>query len=148
LWDEDSSVSSIWTPGGEYQPRDEPEGGPGTGDPGAGGPPDGYGGEPGTELDEEQVRQALAQLASTPVAAIVADHAIRLHELAVLHLGLSAERPESLGEAALAIDAMAALVDGLGDRLGEAARPLADALAQLRLAFVQVRNERGGQEDA
>ena len=134
-------MSSIWTPGGEYQPQDEPE------PPTAGGGPgdaDRYVDETGAELDEEQVRQALAQLASTPVAAILSDHAIRLHELAVLHLGLSAERIESLAEAGLAIDGMAALVDGLGDRLGDAARPLADALAQLRLAFVQVSEERSG----
>lgn len=132
-------MSSIWTPGGEYEPREEPERRPGGGGPGdAGGMP----GDDGAELDEEQVREALARLAATPVAAILADHAIRLHELAVLHLGLSAERPESLREAALTIDGMAALVDGLGDRLGDAARPLADALAQLRLAFVQVSTER------
>jgi hypothetical protein len=132
-------VSTIWTPGGEYEPHEEPEAGPGgDGPPGSGG----YVDEDGAELDEEQVREALARLASTPVAAILADHAIRLHELAVLHLGLSAERPESLGEAALAIDGMAALIDGLGDRLGDAARPLAEALAQLRLAFVQVSEDR------
>jgi hypothetical protein len=130
-------VSSIWTPGGEYQPRDEPE-------PASGEGTERYVDETGAELDEEQVRQALAQLASTPVSAILADHAIRLHELAVLHLGLSAERPESLDEAALAIDGMAALVEGIGARLGDAHRPLADALAQLRLAFVQVTEERGG----
>lgn len=128
-------MSSIWTPGGEHVPADDPPAGTGAG-PGA--PP------PGAELDEEQVREALAQLAATPVSAILADHAIRLHELAVLHLGLSAERVESLGEAALAIDGMAALVDGLGDRLGDAARPLADALAQLRVAFVQVAEQRPG----
>jgi hypothetical protein len=136
-------VSSIWTPGGEYEPREEPDPRPGSGVPTEGG---GYVDEHGAELDEEQVREALAQLASTPVSAILADHAIRLHELSVLHLGLSAERPESLAEAALAIDGMAALVDGLGDRLGDAARPLADALAQLRLAFVQVSEERSGRE--
>jgi hypothetical protein len=134
-------VSSIWTPGGEYEPRKEPDRGTAGGGPAEG---SGYVDEEGAELDEEQVRQALAQLASTPVAAILADHAIRLHELAVLHLGLSAERSESLGEAALAIDGMAALVDGLGDRLGDASRPLADALAQLRLAFVKVNEERSG----
>jgi len=33
---------------------------------------------------------------------------------------------------------MAAIVEGLGERLGEHARALNDALAQLRLAFVQV----------
>ncbi len=135
-------MSTIWTPGGEYQPHEEPEPQPGAGGDVDGGGP--YVGEDGTELDEEQVREALARLASTPVAAILADHAIRLHELAVLHLGLSAERAESLGEAGLAIDGMAALVDGLGDRLGDAARPLADALSQLRLAFVQVTEERSG----
>ena len=134
-------MSTIWTPGGEYEPKEEP--GPQMGDAGPG-DPGAYVDENGVELDEEQVREALARLASTPVAAILADHAIRLHELAVLHLGLSAERAESLGEAALAIDGMAALVDGLGDRLGDAARPLADALAQLRLAFVQVTQERSG----
>lgn len=133
-------MSSIWTPGGEYEPREEPKTHPG--EPSPGGDPGGYVGEDGTELDEDQVREALARLAATPVAAILADHAIRLHELAVLHLGLSAERPESLGEAALAIDGMAALIDSLGDRLGDAARPLAEALAQLRLAFVQVTQER------
>lgn len=93
-------------------------------------------------MDEAQMRAALAQLASTPVASIVADHAVRLHELAVLHMGLSAERPESLAEAALAIDAMAALVEDLAERLGDATGPLSEALSQLRLAYVQVRDER------
>jgi hypothetical protein len=132
-------VSSIWTPGGEYRPEPEPpepSERPGTGPGGvpADGPLEG-------ELDEAQMREALGRLVATPVGAIVADHAVRLHELAVLHLGLVSERPESLGEAALAIDAMAALVESLGDRLGEGAQPLADALAQLRLAYVTVRGE-------
>jgi hypothetical protein len=129
-------VSSIWTPGGEYTPAEEPErpAGP-AGGPGEAGP------EGDFELDEAQVREALGRLAATPVAAILADHAVRLHELAVLHLGLASERAESLSEAALAIDGMAALVEGLGDRLGDGARPLAEALGQLRLAFVQVRDQ-------
>jgi hypothetical protein len=38
----------------------------------------------------------------------------------------------------LAIDAFGLLVEGLGERLGEAAGPLRDALAQIRLGFVQV----------
>jgi len=38
---------------------------------------------------------------------------------------------------------MAAVVDALGDRLGANAGGLRDALAQIRLAFVQVK---GGQE--
>ena len=42
-------------------------------------------------------------------------------------------------EAALAIDAMSALVEGLGDRLGEHVTPLREALSQLRVAFVQIK---------
>jgi hypothetical protein len=38
----------------------------------------------------------------------------------------------------MAIDAFGLLVEGLGDRLGEAAGPLRDALAQIRLGYVQV----------
>ena len=44
--------------------------------------------------------------------------------------GLAAERPESLGQAAIAIDAMAALVEGLGDRLEPNAAALRQVLSQ------------------
>ena len=56
----------------------------------------------------------------------------------MLHLGIAQERPESLGQAAMAIDAMGALVDGLGDRLAPNTDPLRQAVAQLRLAYVDV----------
>ena len=46
-----------------------------------------------------------------------------------------------LEEARLAIDAMAALVEGLAGRLGRDEATLKDALAQLRLAFVQISRE-------
>lgn len=132
-------MSTIWTPSGEHRPHDET---PPAGD--AAAAPTGVGAGGGPQIDEAELREALTRLVQTPVAAIVADHAIRLHELAVLHLGLVAERADSQREAALAIDAMAALVEGLGDRLGDAAKPLADALAQLRLAYVQVTEHPGG----
>ncbi len=90
----------------------------------------------------------LRRLVETPVADIVADHAARLHEVAVVHLGMARERPGSLASAALAIDAMAALVDGLGERLGAAAAPLTDALAQLRMAYVQVSSSGGPEQTA
>jgi hypothetical protein len=90
------------------------------------------------EPTDAELREAMQRLAETPVGDIVANHAIGLWQLAVLHLGLSGETPADLEQAALALDAMAALVDGLGDRLGEHAGPLRDALAQLRLAYVQV----------
>jgi hypothetical protein len=58
----------------------------------------------------------------------------------VLHLGIAAERAESLAQAGLAIDALAALVEGLGERLAPNDEPLRQVLAQLRLAFVEVAN--------
>ena len=59
----------------------------------------------------------LTRLAETPVEAIVTQFAVELQEIAVLHLGLASERPESLAQAALAVDAMAGLVDAVGERL-------------------------------
>jgi hypothetical protein len=87
--------------------------------------------------------RARAELASVPVADIVANHAVGLWQLAVLHLtpdpGPDGRPTEPrLDEAGLAIDAFAALVDGLGARLAPNDEALRDALAQLRLAFVQV----------
>jgi hypothetical protein len=106
------------------------------------GTPDEYGGPPyddsGEEIDPEQMREMLARLAATPVEAIVTQFVVQLQELAVLHLGISQERAESLPQAALAIDAFAALVEGLGVRLEPNADALKQVLAQLRLAFVEV----------
>jgi hypothetical protein len=67
---------------------------------------------------------------------VVANHCVGLFQLAALHL--NQESPK-LDEAGLAIDALGAVVEGLGPRLGEHEQPLRDALAQIRLAFVQVR---------
>ena len=86
----------------------------------------------------EEMRRVRAELAATPVVDLVANHAIGLWQLAVLHLTPEEGTAPDLVEASLAIDAMAAIVDGLGARLGENAEPLGEALAQLRLAFVQV----------
>ena len=65
-----------------------------------------------------------------------------LFELAALHLEREAatggeEKPD-LAEAALAIDAMAALVEGLGDKLNPYRGQLENALNQLRRAFVEL----------
>ena len=51
---------------------------------------------------------------------------------------VGARRPTSPA-AALAIDAVGCLVDGLGDRLGPRRATLRDALANIRLAFVQIK---------
>jgi Domain of unknown function (DUF1844) len=88
--------------------------------------------------------QLQAQLRATPAADIVANHAIGLWQLAVLHLGLDDPSAVNLPQASVAIDAMGALVDKLGDRLGSHAEALSDALTQLRLAFVQQSRRVGG----
>ena len=75
------------------------------------------------------------ELARTPAEVVVANHAFGLFELAALHLSL---QPPQLSQASLAIDALAALVDGLGDRLGDARHQLSDGLSQLRMAYVQI----------
>jgi hypothetical protein len=96
------------------------------------------------ELDEAQLREMLSRLAATPVEVIVAQFAVELREIAALHLGLAAERAESLEQARLAVDAVGMLVEGLGDRLGPNADPLQRALADLRMAYVQVSGAVGG----
>lgn len=129
-------MSSLWTPSGEHRPEPSgPSGPPESAPPGAPGAPGDTGADP--ELTEELDRLR-EQLAATPVADIVANHAVGLWQLAIVHLVPEAGAAPRLGEARLAIDAMAALVEGLADRLGEHAGPLRDALAQLRLAYVQV----------
>jgi hypothetical protein len=92
----------------------------------------------GSALDDahEALREAQARLADVPAELVVTNHVMGLYELGAIHL--SAEPPDLPG-AALAIDAVACLVEGLGDRLGPDAATLRDALANIRLAFVQVK---------
>jgi len=125
-------MSTIWTPGGEYVPKEPPEERPPSG-----APP-----QPGAEPSSEDVEAALAEakaVLAIPVVEHVGRHAMALFELAALHLEREAVtgEPPDLAEASLAIDAMAALVEGLGERLGRYQSMLADALAQLRLAYVE-----------
>ena len=139
-------MSSLWTPEGEHRvPRDTrasagqpptsraaPGRGPGPGGtpPGSGragggtppGSPTAAGGSGGPS--EEEIRQLTA-------------------ELAALHLSL---RPPQLGRASLAIDALALLVDGLGDRLGEHGADLAEGLNQLRFAYVRLSDAARGED--
>jgi hypothetical protein len=115
-------MSSLWTPGGERPVErdrlDEP-----------------------AELTPEQeellgeLQAAREQLAKTPAALVVANHAIGLFQLAAIHLDRD---PPNLDDARLAIDALSALVDGLVGRLGDEEAALREALAQLRLAYVEV----------
>ena len=149
-------MSSLWTPGGEHEvPRDDQPIEPAVGSPTgldpemedaiAGSLPDGITLD---DLSPEQLAQAEAavkemaavreQLLAAPAANVVANHAMGLFELAALHL--SQQQP-NFSEATVAIDAMAAIVDGIGDRLGEAVPTLQEGLQQLRMTFVQLKQQ-------
>ena len=87
---------------------------------------------------QQAMEESRARLASVPAEVVVTNHVMGLYELAAIHL--SAEQPD-LVQAALAIDALACLVDGLGDRLGVEAPTMIDALQNIRLAFVQIKGQ-------
>jgi hypothetical protein len=83
------------------------------------------------------IEDARRRVAEAPPEVVVTNHVMGLYELAAIHL--SADQP-NLPAAALAIDAVACLVEGLGDRLGPDVASLRDALANIRLAFVQIKS--------
>ena len=83
-----------------------------------------------------QLNDARKRLLDAPAENVVVNHAIGLYEFAALHL--SAPTPD-LHAAALAIDGFACLVEGLSGRLGPEEATLRDALANIRLAFVQIK---------
>jgi hypothetical protein len=124
-------MASLWTPGGERPvERDAPTDR-----------------EPQLTQEQEELlaelQQAREQLAQTSASLVVANHAIGLFQLAAIHLD---REPANLDDARLAIDALAALVDGLEGRLGEEEPALREALAQLRLAYVQVAGQGGDEQ--
>ncbi len=90
---------------------------------------------------EEMVREmagARERLLEAPASTVVANHAMGLYELAALHLS---QQSPNFAEASVAIDAMGAIVDTLGDRLDDAAPTLHEGLDQLRMTFVQLKNQ-------
>lgn len=82
---------------------------------------------------EEQAREMARQIAETPAIEWVLNVAVTLANVAgtKLDLGVGAD-------ARLAIDALAGLLDKVGDELGEAQAPLRQTLAQLQLAYAQL----------
>jgi hypothetical protein len=89
---------------------------------------------------ESALREARARLAEIPVEVVVTNHVMGLYELAAIHLSAT---PPRLHEAALAIDGMGCLVEGLGERLGSDSVTMAEALSNIRIAFVQIKNSVG-----
>ena len=132
-------MSSLWTPGGERpvgrESSDEPSR---SSSPPSSSPP------LSPEEQAAALRELQEQLARTPAEIVVANHGFGLFELATLHLS---QQPPHLEQAQLAIDALAALVDGLSGRLGEHETQLKDGLAELRMAFVQIKGAHGPQPE-
>ncbi len=128
-------MSTFWTPGGEKPiPQAEPEPAPppasdeqlqrsaDTADP--------------TEAEARELAELMAiqaQILATPCAMVVADHCMSLYELAALYLSPD---PPQLGDARVAIDSLAALIDVLGSNLGEHEAALKQGLSQLRNGWV------------
>lgn len=129
---------SLWTPGGEHRPEPEPS--PSTASGGADAPSlSDLSPEDRAHLEamQQEMAEVREQLLQAPAAVVVANHAMGIYELAAIHL--TAEHPK-LPEATLAIDALAALVDGLAGRLGEAEPTLREALTHLRTAYLEVKH--------
>jgi hypothetical protein len=145
---------SLWTPSGEHPverpgrptpgeapPRDAPT-------PPTPGPTslDDLSPEERAQAEEfaQQVDTARRQLLDAPAGPVVGQQALQFYELAALHLS----QPEpKLDDARVAIDALAAVVNGLGSRLGEAEPPLRQALNQIQMAFVEVSRAAGGSDE-
>lgn len=149
-------MSTLWTPDGEIQVDRTPPAGESPGDTPTG-PADPLLEAESLNLDdlppEERARaeEAIRELAETrerllaaPAAAVVANHAMGLYELAALHL---ANQPPNFPEAATAIDALTALLDGMAGRLGEPEPTLREGLEQIRLAFVKLKQAVDSDED-
>jgi len=116
-------MSSLWTPEGEHPVDRDAESAVGAG-----------GAEEPSDAELAALRD---QLARTPASVVVTNHCLGLWELAALHLSL---HPPQLEEAAVAIDALGAIIERLEGRLGDEEPTLREGLAQLRLAFVQVKS--------
>ena len=98
---------------------------------------------PEEQADYDELVRTRAELAAIPVPDIIANHAVGLWQLAILHLTPDPQPDGTpteprLAEAGLAIDALGALVETLGARLAPHDQTLREAVTQLRLAFVQV----------
>ncbi len=136
---------SLWTPDGDHPVPPRPAPAPPESAPLRSDQAPPYGDLP----PEEQARLAAMQaemeevrreLLAAPAAVVVANHAMGMYELAAIHL---MSEPPQLVEASLAVDALAALVEGLEGRLGDAEPTLRDALGQLRAAYLDVHNRAG-----
>jgi hypothetical protein len=134
-------MSSLWTPDGERPIKREVPPPPAAAAPVSHADEDFDDRDADDPSDEElramnqELRAMNEELVQIPASAIVANHCIGFFQLAAAHLQ---SEPPNLSDSQVAIDAMAHVVEGLKGRLGPDEGTLIDALAQIRLIYVQV----------
>jgi len=92
-----------------------------------------------TALSDAQhaLEDARRRIAEVPAQVVVVNHLMGLYELAAIHLS---SVPPKLDDASLAIDALTALVERLGDRLGDETTTMRDALSNIQMVYVQMKS--------
>lgn len=144
-------MSSLWTPGGERPvppsaaPPDELDGDV-TGDPlraaaaAIGVDLDSLTDDERTQLQAElaEMMRVRREVAATPASEMLANYLMRFFDLATIYLE---SEPPAFAEAATVIEAFRSVLDGLGERLGEHQPMLTEALGQLQMVFVQVKQQ-------
>jgi len=133
-------MSTLWTPSGEHPvERNQPDAAPE--------PPPTPEEEPlspeeqaAAEEYAQQIDAMRRQLLELPAGVVVGQHALQFFDVAGLYLSQS---PPRIEDARLAIDALAAVVERLGARLGDAEPSIRQALHQAQLAFVEAARTAG-----
>jgi hypothetical protein len=87
--------------------------------------------QPSNEFDEAR---EIEYLRSTPVETVLGNHLFVLLQLATVHL---AATPPNLASAQLVIDAVAAMLQATGERLGEHVALYRNALAEVQQVYVR-----------
>jgi hypothetical protein len=92
----------------------------------------GPGGQVWTPEQEAEARRMAEEIAATPSLEWVVNTAVSLANIAATKLDLG-----NPADAALAIDALAGIMDKVGDRLQNVEQPLRQTLAQLQMAYAE-----------
>ena len=145
---------SLWTPDGERPISRETPGADQRPTPGpaAEGSLDDFDLESLSPEEQAQAQQMLAemaeireQVASVPASDVIANHLMGFYELGAIHLS---QEPPNFAEAAVAIDALRITLDGMAGRLGDHEEVLRQALVQIQMAFVQIKDQLTGDTTA
>lgn len=88
---------------------------------------------PWTPEQEAEARRIAEEIARTPAIEWVVNSAVTMANVAATKLD-----GRNMAEAQLAIDALAGMVNGLGNRLGNVEQPLRQTLSQLQMAYAEI----------